>query len=213
MPQLPLPELSSSTRHTPGDVERWAATRGLQTLIGTDEVGRGPLAGPVVAAAVALPRDHALDGLDDSKRLSPDTRSRLATEIRAHAAAFAVVELSADAIDRSNIRQASLLAMSIAVEQVVARIGTPDLVLVDGRDTLPCRHPQRAVIGGDGRSTHIAAASILAKVHRDAVMAALAIAFPAYDFEHNKGYGTAAHRAGLAAVGPCALHRRSFRLT
>ena len=193
MPQLTLPELKPGRRVRPGDVERWAAQRGLRRLIGADEAGRGPLAGPVVAAAVALPPKHGIRGLDDSKLLEPEVRVRLAAKIRARALAFAVVELSADAIDRSDI-------------------GPPDLVVIDGCDAVPCRHVQRPVIGGDARSTHIAAASILAKVHRDAVMGTLAAAFPAYAFETNKGYCTDAHRAGILAVGPCILHRRSFRL-
>ena len=198
----------------PGEIEAWARGRGLHTLVGADEVGRGPLAGPVVAAAVVLPEKHGLKGLDDSKRLSDGARRQLAREIRAVARGAAVVEISAQEIDRTNILRAALEAMAVAVRRALAGLPAgerPQLVLVDGNQPLPLQLPQRTIVGGDGRSEHIAAASILAKVYRDDVMTTLHLRWPAYAFDRNKGYGTAVHRAALRERGPCPIHRRSFR--
>lgn len=193
---LPRPFATSDARHLPA-------------LIGCDEVGRGPLAGPVVAAAVwfvpgALP-PGLLAALDDSKKLGGRERSRLAALIRTHCR-FALAAASAPAIDRIDIRQASLGALRLAV----LRVGMRAPVLVDGRDVPTGLADAGAVIGGDGLVPQIAAASILAKVLRDGVMARLALRHPGYGFERNAGYGTAEHRAALARLGPTAHHRRSF---
>jgi ribonuclease HII len=173
-----------------------------------DEVGRGPLAGPVVAAAVILPAGARLPGIDDSKRLTPARRTELAGAIRKVAVALAVAAVEAPEIDRLDIRQATLLAMRGAVE-ALGRV--PSLVLVDGHEVIPALTvPQRAIIGGDHRSLAIAAASIVAKVWRDALMNELDAAHPGYGLALHKGYGTAEHLDALARLGPSPVHRRSF---
>ena len=173
-----------------------------------DEVGRGPLAGPVVAAAVILDPAAVPDGLDDSKRLTPSRRAQLADVIAREALACAVASLPAPAIDAMNIRAAALAAMARAVRALAV---APDRALVDGRDRppgLPCRSD--AIVGGDARSVSIAAASILAKVARDRMMANAARTWPAYGFERHKGYPVPTHREALEREGPCPLHRLSF---
>lgn len=177
-------------------------------VCGVDEAGRGPLAGPVVAAAVILDGDRPIPGLNDSKQLSAARREALAPLIRERALAWAVAEASVEEVDRLNIYHASHLAMCRAV----AALGVaPELALVDGnrlpRD-LPC--PGRAEVKGDARFAAIAAASILAKTARDAQMQALARVYPQYGFERHMGYPTPAHLAALQAHGPCPIHRRSF---
>jgi ribonuclease HII len=176
-------------------------------IAGIDEAGRGPLAGPVVAAAVILDPARPIDGLRDSKLLSERERDRLAIEIRAHSLAWAVAEAGADEIDRLNILQATFVAMRRAV--MALRIA-PAEALVDGNrcPSLPC--PVRAVVGGDRRVAAISAASILAKTARDLRLNELDGNYPAYGFAHNKGYGTPDHLAALARHGPCPAHRRSF---
>ncbi|MGH8274237.1 MAG: ribonuclease HII [Gammaproteobacteria bacterium] len=181
------------------DIE-WAA------IAGVDEAGRGPLAGPVVAAAVILPPDHAL-ALKDSKLLSALVRERLAREIKACAVAFAVAEASAAEIDVLNIHHASLLAMSRALAKLAPR---PASALVDGLFVPEANFPCRAVVHGDALEPAISAASILAKVARDALMCELDTRYPGYGFSRHKGYATAVHRSALAALGPCLEHRRSF---
>lgn len=174
---------------------------------GVDEVGRGPLAGPVVAAAVILP-GHAVPGIGDSKRLSPEQRETAAAAIREQAVAWAIGRAEVEEIDRINIRQATFLAMrrAMALLSVV-----PDYALVDGRDCPGLDCPTEPIIGGDGSVPAIGAASILAKQARDAEMVLLDAQFPGYGFARHKGYGTPEHLAALARLGPCALHRRSFR--
>mgnify|MGYP001012904763 FL=1 len=174
---------------------------------GVDEAGRGPLAGPVVAAAVILPPGTSLSGLNDSKKLSPRQRERLAAEIRATALAGAVAEASAAEIDEWNILRATLRAMARAVAALPL---TPDEVLVDGNQAPALEVPVRTIIGGDALEPAIMAASILAKTHRDARLVALEARHPGYGFARHKGYGTAAHLAALARLGPCPEHRRSF---
>ena len=174
---------------------------------GVDEAGRGPLAGPVVAAAVILPPGTSLSGLNDSKKLSPRRRERLAAEIRATALAWAVAEASAAEIDEWNILRATLRAMARAVAALPL---TPDEVLVDGNQAPALEVPVRTIIGGDALEPAIMAASILAKTHRDARLVALDARYPEYGFARHKGYGTAAHLAALARLGPCPEHRRSF---
>lgn len=174
---------------------------------GVDEVGRGPLAGPVVAAAVILDDLQPIEGLADSKRLSARRREQLADAIKAHALAFCIAEASVEEIDRFNILQATMLAMQRAVAGL--RIA-PALVCVDGNRTPPLPVPAIAVVGGDAKVPAISAASILAKVHRDAWCVRIADEHPQYGFAKHKGYGTAQHLAALQAFGACAQHRRSF---
>lgn len=184
--------------------------RGPLLLAGVDEAGRGPLAGPVVAAAVVLdPGQPAPPQLDDSKRLSPRRRRVLDQYIRSHAVSFGVAFVEPARIDAINILRATLEAMVGALEQLTC---TPDLVLVDGNVAVPWSGPQRCLVRGDRRSLNIAAASVLAKVARDAAMLELAGRYPGYGFERHMGYPTAAHRAALRSLGPCPAHRRSFRL-
>lgn len=177
-------------------------------VAGIDEAGRGPLAGPVVAAAVILDPARPIAGLNDSKKLSEAARERLAVEIRDKALAWAVAEASAAEIDRINILQATFLAMRRAAEALAV---APVQAQIDGNKVppgLPC--PGEAVVKGDGKIAAIAAASILAKTHRDALMRELALAHPEYGFERHMGYPTPAHFAALEAHGPCPAHRRSF---
>ena len=177
-------------------------------VAGVDEAGRGPLAGPVVAAAVVLDPGGAWDGVHDSKQLSAEQRGEIYGRVLDGARAFGWSVLGPRAIDRLNIRGATLEAM----RRAVARLRViPDLVLVDGADAvpgLPCR--QEAVIDGDARMLSIAAASIVAKVVRDRIMVRLDRVWPAYGFARHKGYGTPEHLEALGRVGPCALHRFSF---
>jgi ribonuclease HII len=181
--------------------------QGYALVAGVDEVGRGPLAGPVVAAAVILPAGWEDPGVDDSKRLTAVVRQRLAARIQATALAWGLGLVPPQEIDRVNIHQASLLAMGRAVLALARR---PDYLLVDGRFCLAMDIAQRAVVGGDGAIASVAAASILAKVHRDGLMQAWHQEWPAYNFAANKGYGTAEHCQALRAHGPCPIHRRSF---
>lgn len=177
-------------------------------IAGVDEAGRGPLAGPVFAAAVILDPAHPITGLADSKQLSSVRREQLATDIRAKALAWAVGRAEAAEIDRINILQASLLAMRRAVTALSV---APDKVLVDGKHCpagLAC--PCQAIVKGDATVAAISAASILAKVARDAELRQLHEIYPHYGFARHKGYPTAAHRAALLRYGPCPEHRRSF---
>jgi ribonuclease HII len=184
------------------------AARPTSLLAGFDEVGRGCIAGPVVAAAVVFPTGTCpVDGLADSKKLTPRQRGELALAIRTHAVAWAIGRAEVGEIDRLNILQASLLAMRRAHAALPVQ---PDQALVDGNrcPELPC--PCRAVIGGDQIIPAISAASILAKVFRDFEMEVLDVLFPGYEFAGHKGYPTEAHRQALAKLGPSAVHRRSF---
>ena len=176
-------------------------------LAGVDEAGRGPLAGPVVAAAVVLGDSCSILGLADSKTLSAPRREALAGEIRQHAAAWALGMASVEEIDQMNILQATLLAMQRAVQG----LGTaPDLVLVDGNRAPRLSCPVRTVVRGDATIQSISAASILAKVARDAILQELDAVYPGYGFAIHKGYPTAAHRQALHVLGPSPVHRRSF---
>ena len=181
---------------------------GAALVAGVDEAGRGPLAGPVVAAAVILDELHPIKGLADSKVLTSRRREKLFDEIRAKALCCSIAEASVEEIDRLNILQATLLAMKRAVEGLRLK---PRLVLVDG-NRLPLLDVRaQAIVKGDALVPAISAASILAKVHRDRWCAELDVQFPLYGFAQHKGYGTAAHLAALRAHGACAQHRRSFR--
>jgi len=188
-------------------LEEAARGRGALRIAGVDEVGRGPLFGPVVAAAVILAPGFRLDGLTDSKKLSEKKRVEMDAEIRGNAVAWAIAAVDAETIDRINIRQASLLAMRRAVEQLPL---SPDFLLIDGRDTIDWACPQQAVIEGDGTSLSIAAASVLAKVYRDRLLVEWDREFPGYGLAQHKGYGSPEHLAALALLGPTPLHRRSF---
>jgi ribonuclease HII len=177
-------------------------------LAGTDEAGRGPLAGNVVAAAVILDPSRAIAGLDDSKKLTEKKRGVLAQEIKQKALAWSVVSISPQQIDEMNILQASLFAMRTAAENLKVR---PDHVFVDGNKTLvDCFCENTAVIKGDSRVAEISAASILAKVERDAQMIELHDRYPEYGFDKHKGYPTKVHREILNDIGPCPEHRRSY---
>lgn len=181
---------------------------GLDVVVGLDEVGRGCLAGPVVAAAVVLPPGCVIEGLDDSKRLSPEQREAVAARVRDVARAVCVAEASVAEIEAINILRASLLAMERAVGGLGLRA---QHLLVDGNQPLPMPLPQTPLVKGDGRCASIAAASVVAKVYRDALMARLAERWPGYGFEGHKGYGTEEHRQALERLGPCPEHRRLFR--
>jgi ribonuclease HII len=176
-------------------------------IAGVDEAGRGPLAGPVVAAAVILDERQPIAGLADSKKLSAARRERLYDEIRARALCCSVAQASVEEIDRLNILQATMLAMQRAVAGLRLR---PALVLVDGNRLPVLDMRAEAIVQGDARVRAISAASILAKVTRDRDLADLHLRYPAYGFGQHKGYGTEAHLAALKAHGPCPEHRRSF---
>jgi ribonuclease HII len=190
------------------DFDRDRSDGGRLRLAGVDEAGRGCWAGPVVAAAVVLPPDWLPAGLNDSKQVAADRREQLYGQIVASALSWGACAVSAGHIDRVNILQATLTAMARAVAKLQP---PPDVVLVDGRQTPDVPMAAEALIGGDGTSAAIAAASIVAKVLRDRVMTALDRRYPVYGFAAHKGYGTAAHRQALAAHGPCRLHRCSYK--
>ena len=189
------------------EFEAAARAEGARAIAGVDEVGRGPLFGPVVAAAVVLPVDADLSGLNDSKKLSEAAREQFDTQIRGVAIAWSVAEVDVETIDRINILQASRLAMRLAVEGLGMM---PDFLLIDGDKKIDAVCRQRTVVKGDARSLSIAAASVIAKVHRDRLICDLDARFPGYGLARNKGYGTAEHLRGLAQLGATRLHRRSF---
>ena len=185
------------------------AARGVRGIAGIDEVGVGPLAGSVVAAAVVLPERVALTGLDDSKRVPPPRRAVLAREIREIAIGIGIGEVTPEEIDQRGIYQAALEAMRRAVASL-ARTTEVGHLLVDARTVPGVDLPQTSIVKGDQKDASIAAASIVAKVHRDAQMEMLGRRYPAYGFERHNGYGTAEHVAALERFGPCPIHRRSF---
>jgi ribonuclease HII len=187
--------------------ERVLWKSGVRDIAGVDEAGVGPLAGPVVAAAVMFAGDPAIPGIDDSKRLNPAARERLAAEIRAKAAGIGVGTASVNEIDTVNIYHAALLAMRRAIE---ALPHAPQHVLVDARTVPGIAIPQNSFNKGDGINFSIAAASIIAKTERDRMMGALDREYPGYGFAMHKGYGTPEHRAALQRLGPSTLHRMSF---
>jgi len=199
-------------------IEDDAERRGFRYVIGTDEAGRGCLAGPVQAAAVALPVGLRIPGVDDSKAISGRARTALEPEIRDSALAWALERAPASEVDRVNVLQAALASMGRAASRVLDEIVASGiaaesvLVVVDGPHRLPSwtACTQQAVVDGDALSQAVAAASILAKVHRDRYMEALAAEAPGYGWERNKGYGTKEHRDALAALGVTPHHRRTF---
>jgi len=187
--------------------ERAAWRRGLTRVAGVDEAGRGPLAGPVVAAAVILPPGTVIDGVDDSKRIDLGERSRLYDAIRSRAAAWGVGIVDPATIDRINILEATRAAMRAAL---IALDVEPELVLTDFVEVGGIDWPQRNLIRGDQRSATVAAASIIAKVTRDRLMEEADREFPQYGFARHKGYATEQHRGAIERHGPCPLHRRTF---
>jgi ribonuclease HII len=190
------------------DHEEMLRASGFFTIAGVDEAGRGPLAGPVVAAAVILPRDFSDPRLNDSKKLSEKVRATLFEELSATPGlASAIVEVGSEEIDNLNILRATHEAMRRAVAKLRPE---PDHVLIDGLPVRPFAKPQTALVGGDGLSLSIAAASVFAKVTRDRLMLALDAQYPQYAFAKHKGYGTALHLARLQEHGPCPAHRVSF---
>ncbi|MDR2909601.1 MAG: ribonuclease HII [Oscillospiraceae bacterium] len=179
----------------------------VDLLCGVDEAGRGPLAGPVFAAAVILPRDTVMEGLADSKKLSPKKREALYAEIMERAAAWCIASATVAEIERLNILGASMLAMRRAIGGLALR---PELILVDGNSSPGSGCPERCVVGGDDTSASVAAASILAKVERDLYMLELSKRYPEYEFYKHKGYGTRLHYSRLDEYGPCPAHRDAF---
>ena len=189
------------------EIEKTWADRGFHAICGIDEAGRGPLAGPVCAAAVILPEGLEIPGLNDSKKLTDKKRRELFPIIEEQALAYGIGWASQEEIDDINILQATFLAMSRAVEQLSIR---PDLALVDGNRAPTLDLPVETVVKGDSLSASIAAASVLAKVSRDDVMLRMAEEYPGYGFEVHKGYGTKAHYEALRTFGPSPIHRRTF---
>ncbi len=188
-------------------LERAARKLGFLRVAGLDEVGRGPMFGPVVAAAVILPRGFRLAGLNDSKQLSEKKRVEFEAEIRGNAIAWSIATVDVETIDRINIRRASLLAMRQAVERLAL---SPDYLLIDGIDMIDWPCPQQPVVKGDGTSLSIAAASVMAKVHRDRLLMELDAVYPGYGLARHKGYCSSQHLEALARLGPTPLHRKSF---
>lgn len=181
---------------------------GFKAIAGVDEVGRGPLAGPVVACACILPKGVLFHGVKDSKALEPQERKRLADHLTSHPDIYWAIGLvSAEKIDEINILRATLLAMQEAISTLALK---PDFVLIDGRDSPPMDYARRTLIRGDSLSQSIAAASIIAKVHRDALMDEYHNHYPHYGFNKHKGYGTAEHRKAIEKYGLCPIHRRTF---
>ena len=187
--------------------EREAFAEGFAVVCGVDEAGRGPLAGPVCAAAVILPRETVIEGLNDSKKLPDKKRRELYDIITERAVAYGIAFASEQEIDEVNILQATFLAMERAMEKLSVR---PQLALIDGNRAKDFGLPVRTIVSGDALSASIAAASILAKVTRDRLMEELDGEYPQYGFAVHKGYGTKRHYEALRAFGPCPIHRRTF---
>ena len=189
------------------EFERKHRSEGYTAICGVDEAGRGPLAGPVCAAAVILPADVEIPGLNDSKKLTDKKRRELFPIICEKAIAYGIAFADHNEIDELNILQATYLAMERAIQKLPVKA---DFALIDGNRAKDFGIPVETVVGGDGRSASIAAASILAKVTRDDYMLEMARKYPGYDFEIHKGYGTKAHYAALTRLGACPIHRMTF---
>ncbi len=187
--------------------ERVARTRGHRTIAGIDEAGRGPLAGPVVAAAVVLPQDQDVEGVFDSKQLTAEQREECFERIQSTAVCIGVGIVGHKVIDRINILQATYKAMHLAVRNLGVK---PDICLIDGSPIRTFRYRNECIVDGDCKSISIAAASIVAKVTRDRIMCEYAKKYPKYGFENHKGYSTPEHRECLEKYGVCAIHRKSF---
>ena len=190
--------------------ERALWNSGIKTVAGTDEVGRGPLAGPVVAACVVLPPHCDTSLLQDSKKLSPKKRAIALEYLYSINAQIGLGIVDHTTIDSINILQASLLAMKLSLEQMINKHGVPDFLLVDGKFEVPVSMAQAALVKGDSKSATIAAASIVAKLERDSIMASLHHKYPHYNFIKNQGYPTKEHREALKEFGFCPYHRKSF---
>ena len=180
---------------------------GVELICGVDEAGRGPLAGPVCAAAVILPRGLVIEGLNDSKKLTERKRDKLFDTICSEAVSYGIAFASVEEIDQINILNAAMLAMNRAIEKLSVK---PSLALIDGNRDSAINMPSRCVVKGDAKCADIAAASILAKVTRDRYMLEMAEKYPEYHFEKHKGYGTKLHYEALREYGPCEIHRPSF---
>ena len=180
---------------------------GIELICGVDEAGRGPLAGPVCAAAVILPRGIDIEGLNDSKKLTEKKREKLFDMICSEALSYGIAFASVDEIEQINILNAAMLAMNRAIDKLSVK---PALALIDGNRDSAIRMPSRCVVKGDAKCADIAAASILAKVSRDRYMLQMAERYPEYHFEKHKGYGTKLHYEALREYGPCEIHRPSF---
>ena len=189
--------------------ENEAYAKGYTCVCGVDEAGRGPLAGPVCAAAVVLPKGHIISGVNDSKKLTEKKREALFDVIKEEAVAYSIATASEKEIDELNILQATYLAMKRAIEG----LGIANYAMIDGNRIPPLDIPAKCIIKGDSKSMSIAAASILAKVTRDRYMLEMAEKYPQYQFEKHKGYGTKLHYQMLDEFGPCELHRQSFLKT
>ena len=189
------------------EYERELIAKGYKYVCGVDEVGRGPLAGPVVCAAVIMPLNDIIEGVDDSKKLTAKKREKLAEEIQNRAIACHISLIEAKVIDEINILEATKLCMKNAVEGLQIK---PDFVITDGNMTLDVTYPQMSIVKGDAKSYTIGCASIVAKVFRDKLMDELAEIYPQYDFIHNKGYGTAKHIEGIKNYGLTEIHRKTF---
>jgi ribonuclease HII len=190
-------------------IEERLYDKGYEAVCGVDECGRGPLAGPVVAAAVILPRDVRIEGLKESKKLTPFGRDRLFEKIATLGLVCSIGIIDHDHIDRFNIHRASLMAMRKAIMDLRRN---PDFILVDGSHPVPnLSRPQFSIVRGDAQCRSIAAASVIAKVTRDRIMDHYQALFPSYSFATHKGYPTAAHLRELREHGPCEIHRKSFR--
>jgi ribonuclease HII len=189
-------------------LERSLRQKGYQLIAGLDEVGRGPLAGPVVAACVILQENCDNSSYVDSKTINAKNRSRLYKELKQNGAQISVGVVSEADIDRLNILQASLLAMKKAILTMPVQ---PDFLLVDGNQPVPISIPQQSLVKGESKSASIAAASIVAKVVRDEMMDQYHLQYPEYNFQKNRGYPTLEHRNAIKIYGPCAIHRQSFK--
>ena len=188
-------------------IENEILDSGISTICGVDEAGRGPLAGPVCAAAVILPRGLLLPSLNDSKKLTEKKREALYDAITAQAVSYGIAFATVDEIETLNILGATYLAMNRAIAMLAP---APELALIDGNRSAGIAVPNHCIVGGDGKCASIAAASILAKVTRDRYMDQMAEKYPAYGFDRHKGYGTAAHYAAIREYGPSEIHRMSF---
>lgn len=187
--------------------EKELLKKGYKYICGVDEVGRGPLAGPVVCAAVIMPLEDIIEGVDDSKKLSAQKREILAEEIKKRAVSLNISLVEPQVIDEINILEATKLCMKKAVEGLSVK---PDFVITDGNMVLDIPFPQKSIVKGDEKSYTIGAASIVAKVFRDALMSELAVTYPQYGFNENKGYGTKRHVESIKKSGLCPVHRRTF---
>jgi ribonuclease HII len=201
--------LGAGLRKVMNTFEKIAYQEGYQLVAGIDEAGRGPLAGPVVAAAVILPPGYLNSEINDSKKLSAGKREELYEIISKEAVAIGMMVVDADTIDRVNILQATLQAMRDAVLELPT---SPDFLLIDGNQRVPILTPQKPIVKGDSLSISIAAASIIAKVSRDRIMEMYHRQFPQYNFQQNKGYGTKEHLDAIKQFGICKIHRKSFHV-